>query len=360
MHKFEEIDSFISGLYQEVWPKGSINLVDILAFKLKTLSDNTQGERFGVWFLESDGERLRPVVVFDAKNTRIIEANPKDQDDESELFNKIQTNNFTHENKVTTFSLYNTQGLVGALIIEGHQFKEEDKIYLQAFAEFLSKLHERSFKDSAIEKLNAFNKTLEFEVKKRTELVRRTQKQMMAQEQLASIGSLAAGISHELKNPISIALNGANALATLLGEGGDMDSAKLKEFVDVIQDSTGRANSIIQSMLKQSQQGESEFVYANINEVISEAINLSFHAMKAKNILPNIDIQKDFAHPFTVYHSPENISRVLTNIIDNAFQAMHGKSQSDDNYTPSLKVKTLKESEENLQIIIEDNGPRDE
>jgi len=200
------------------------------------------------------------------------------------------------------------------------------------------------------------------------------QHKLILQEKLAGLGQLAAGIAHEIKNPMNFVNNFSelsleymkeiqNELSKLeeneaTREIGDLVVA-VEENLQKIHQHGKRADGIVKSMLMHSRGGKGIMEPTNLNELIREYVNLSFHGMRAGNAAINvkIDYQLDPDLP-QVDLNPENFSRVILNLCNNAFDAMRSKQKQnqDKDYLPTLKVKTEIRGDKVL-VAIEDNGP---
>lgn len=208
------------------------------------------------------------------------------------------------------------------------------------------------------------------------ENLRRTQDQLVQQEKLASLGQLTAGIAHEIKNPLNF-VNNFSEISVEMVEEAQEEVSKLKEKSEareeleyILKDIHGslskinehgkRADSIVQSMLMHSRTGSGKKEPTNLNKLVKEAANLSFHGMKANE--NSIDADLEFQLSDDVGEIPviaEDFSRVILNICNNAFDAMHEKVKSlegSNGYEPKLTVRTLKKGGK-VSIDIEDNGP---
>lgn len=201
-----------------------------------------------------------------------------------------------------------------------------------------------------------------------------TQEQLIQQEKLASLGQLTAGIAHEIKNPLNFVNNFSDLSIELIEETRDeleKDPADTEEALFILKDIEAnlkkihehgsRADSIVKSMLQHSRGGTGKMEHSNLNSIIKEFVNLSFHGMRAsKNpINVDIDLQLDESIP-EVPLIAEDFSRVVLNICNNAFDAMREKeaaiSAEDQNYKPKLVTKTYVLNGK-IRIEFEDNGP---
>ncbi|MEM9808012.1 MAG: ATP-binding protein [Cyanobacteria bacterium P01_D01_bin.56] len=203
-----------------------------------------------------------------------------------------------------------------------------------------------------------------------------TQKQMIAQEKLASLGSLTAGIAHEIKNPLNFVNNFAELSVELSEElTEELDAqkeqldpdflAEITDIVDTLKDNVSkinhhgkRADKIVANMLQHSRNGESEWTTVDINELVAEAVNLAYHGMRAKHSEFNLNFDTDYDDtlpPISV--SAQDLSRVFLNIASNACHAVYQRQLDEgEDYRPLLKVRTRKQ-DQHVAIYIRDNGP---
>ncbi|WP_234567538.1 sensor histidine kinase [Rhodohalobacter sp. 614A] len=204
------------------------------------------------------------------------------------------------------------------------------------------------------------------------------QDQLVQQEKLASLGQLTAGIAHEIKNPLNF-VNNFSEISLEMVEEAKEEVSKLQEkseareelefILNDIEGSLGkinehgkRADSIVQSMLMHSRSGSSKMEPTDLNKLVKEAANLSFHGMKATDNSINVDLNFELSD--NVGEIPiiaEDFSRVILNICNNAFDAMQDKVTSLDGkekeeYLPKLTIRTVKKGGK-VTIDIEDNGP---
>lgn len=202
-----------------------------------------------------------------------------------------------------------------------------------------------------------------------------TQEQLIIQEKLASLGTLTAGIAHEIKNPLNfvnnfaeISIDMTNELAGELkkhkegfsdGEFGNvMDLIEeLKENSRRINQHGKRADSIVRNMLLHSRGKTREKQATDINAMLDEDLNLAFHGMRARDASFNVSIEKDFDNSIgEIIIVPQEISRVFINIINNGFYELNRKNKArKNNYRPTLWV-TTKNLKDRIEIYIKDNG----
>jgi len=215
-----------------------------------------------------------------------------------------------------------------------------------------------------------------------------TQSQLVQQEKLASLGQLTAGIAHEIKNPLNFVNNFSELSVELIEETkeelsavsdqlSDEDREKLHEALAILNDIKinlkkihehgTRADSIVKSMLEHSRGGSGKMEPTDLNALVKEFVNLSFHGMRASKDPINVGMEFDLDE--TIGEVPliaEDFSRVIINLCNNAFDAMREKLSRDlqgledlgglDDYKPKLTVRTKSENQ-NVVVEIEDNGP---
>ncbi|MFN8355288.1 MAG: ATP-binding protein [Spirosomataceae bacterium] len=201
-----------------------------------------------------------------------------------------------------------------------------------------------------------------------TEL-RSTQTQLIQKEKLASLGELTAGIAHEIQNPLNFVNNFSELSVDLAQElNAELDKEPIdKEFVkelmgDLTQNQEKinhhgkRASSIVKGMLEHSRMGTGERELVNINDLADEYLRLSYHGLRAKDKSFNAKMVTDFdttLEPIKLV--PQEIGRVLLNLINNAFYAVTERKKQSPEHEPTVWVST-KRLDEEVRITVRDNG----
>jgi len=203
--------------------------------------------------------------------------------------------------------------------------------------------------------------------------LRTTQDRLVQTQKLASLGQLTAGIAHEIKNPLNFVNNFSGISVELVDElretlGRVQTDAKTRgeiaELTNTLRDNLGkieqhgkRADSIVKNMLLHSREGSGEHRPVEINALVEEALNLAYHGARAEKQGFNITLQTSLdpaAGQADVY--PQELTRVLLNLISNGFYAATKRKQADgDGYEPTLSAAT-KNLGDRVEIKIRDNG----
>jgi signal transduction histidine kinase/ligand-binding sensor domain-containing protein len=197
-----------------------------------------------------------------------------------------------------------------------------------------------------------------------------TQQQLIQSEKLASLGELTAGIAHEIQNPLNFVNNFAEVSVELVDELADeLKNDKrdpqledeliddLKQNLEKITHHGKRADGIVKNMLQHSRANSGERQPTDINALADEYLRLSYHGLRAKD--------KNFNSAMVTHlHSglpkvsavPQDIGRVLLNLFNNAFYAVHIKQQAaNTDYKPEVIVTTSVEKN-HVVIKVKDNG----
>jgi histidine kinase len=205
--------------------------------------------------------------------------------------------------------------------------------------------------------------------------LRETQDRLIVQERLASLGALSAGVAHELRNPLNFVSNFAKLsekhLATLGADlsalpgslGPDqtrrIDSAvrNLERNLAKIVEHSQRIDGIIRAMLDHSRGGSGQRVSTNLNALIHEYIKLARHGLHARAGALDIVIETELdASLGPVMATPQELGRVLINLLDNACHALMAKhAQTPAGFEPRIQVRTL-DLGDRAQICVHDNG----
>lgn len=197
----------------------------------------------------------------------------------------------------------------------------------------------------------------------------------MEHQEAERLRILTAGIAHEIKNPLNFVNNFAEGSVEIVEEleealhenGTPFQSEQLSLITELvgelkqnsidIQKNGKRVHQIVQSMNSYASGGKGERKAANLNQLLDENINLAYHGYRAQHpdFIANIERKYD-ASLHSVELVPQDVGRVLLNIVNNACYALHQKQKAlNGNFTPTLKVATTSQNGEAI-VSIRDNG----
>ncbi len=204
-----------------------------------------------------------------------------------------------------------------------------------------------------------------------------TQTQLIQSEKMASLGELTAGIAHEIQNPLNFMNNFSDVNKELLEEmKEELDKGNTPEAKsiadDVIQNEEKinhhgkRADAIVKGMLQHSRSGNGIKEPTDINALCDEYLRLSYHGLRAKDKSFNATMKTDFdAAIGNINIIPQDIGRVILNLLTNAFYACTERSRSavsakasanaDPGYEPTVSIST-KKIKDKVEIKVSDNG----
>ena len=229
------------------------------------------------------------------------------------------------------------------------------------------------------ELLASQNRLLEEQVEERTaelsqslENLKTTQTQLIQSEKMASLGELTAGIAHEIQNPLNFVNNFSEVNKELLEElkaerlkpNAEREEALENELInDVISNEEKinhhgkRADSIVKGMLQHSRSSSGVKEPTDINALCDEYLRLAYHGLRAKDKTFNATIETDFDETIgNINIIPQDIGRVILNLITNAFYAVDEKKKHIvKDYEPTVSMSTKKVGDKVL-IFVKDNG----
>jgi len=206
------------------------------------------------------------------------------------------------------------------------------------------------------------------------EELRTTQDRLVQTQKLASLGQLTAGIAHEIKNPLNFVNNFSGVSVELIDELQETlgnikaDEKILAEItgltntlrgnLDKIVQHGKRADAIVKNMLLHSREGSGEHRPVDINALVEESLNLAYHGARAEKQGFNITLERSLdpaAGEVDVF--PQDITRVLLNLISNGFYAATKRNAQANggNYEPTLAAAT-RNLGDRVEIKIWDNG----
>ncbi len=198
--------------------------------------------------------------------------------------------------------------------------------------------------------------------------LQQTQQQLIQSEKMASLGELTAGIAHEIQNPLNFVNNFSEVSAEMMDEmkkefvAGNKEEgvaliSDIKQNLEKILHHGQRADAIVKSMLQHSRSSTGKKEPTNINALAYEYLRLAYQGLRAKDKSFNATIKKDFDKSIgKINVIPQDIGRVILNLITNAFYAVtEKKEQQPEGFEPTVSVCTQK-MEDKILISVKDNG----
>ncbi|SKB63289.1 ATP-binding protein [Maribacter arcticus] len=197
--------------------------------------------------------------------------------------------------------------------------------------------------------------------------LQQTQTQLIQSEKMASLGELTAGIAHEIQNPLNFVNNFSEVSKELLEEmqeeieNGDFEEVKaimndVIQNLEKINHHGKRADAIVKGMLQHSRSSSGTKEPTDINALADEYLRLAYHGLRAKDKSFNATLETDFDKRIgKVNIMPQDMGRVILNLITNAFYAVNEKKQHNENFKPIVSVSTIK-VDNHIRVNVSDNG----
>lgn len=198
-----------------------------------------------------------------------------------------------------------------------------------------------------------------------------TQTQLIHAEKMASLGELTAGIAHEIQNPLNFVNNFSEVNTELIEEleqeieKGNLEEAKalakdIRENEQKISHHGKRADSIVKGMLQHSRSSSGVKEPTDLNALADEYLRLAYHGLRAKDKTFNAAMKTEYDESVgEISIVPQDIGRVILNLITNAFYAVTERSSfakaSEDKYQPTVSISTKKFSDR-VEVKVTDNG----
>lgn len=179
--------------------------------------------------------------------------------------------------------------------------------------------------------------------------IKRMQATLVAQERLASLGSLTASVAHEIRNPLNFVLN----FSELLSESED--SEEIKDISRVILKHSQRIDQIVRSMQILSGYDSDVLENVDLNEVLKRAYQqtISSRTLGSRYTPPKVTYRLSESAHAQAYSA--SLQRALANIIDNSIHAIEKKVLLQKDFDPELILSTVARGE-NIEISVRDNG----
>ena len=209
------------------------------------------------------------------------------------------------------------------------------------------------------------------ELERTLEELHHSQDQIISQQKLAELGELSSGVAHEMRNPLQFIRNFAVLsediaveLKEMIESPGETDREQAEELIEVLADNmervvhhSDRANGIVSAMLTLDRGTGGGFQPVDLNALLVEQTNLAHRSVQAQDPSFSAVITMDLDEALhDVIAVPEDLARVVANLVTNACQAMAEKThEQGSDFGPELIVKTAGADDE-VVVIVRDNG----
>lgn len=177
---------------------------------------------------------------------------------------------------------------------------------------------------------------------KANEELQQTQMQLIQAEKLESIGRLAAGVAHEVKNPLALLLLGVDYLSA----GTDPEDPNLPAILQQMREAVDRADRIVRGLVDFSSQRSLTREPMQLHRIVDDVLLLVKHELTRANVKVSVRIEKDLP---LVFLDLSKFEQVLINLIINAVHAMAGSES---------KVLKIRARAESLETVVKNEGAR--
>ena len=188
-------------------------------------------------------------------------------------------------------------------------------------------------------------------IRKRDEEAEDLNQQLMQASKLASLGELAAGVAHEINNPLAIILTESQLVRDVTGDYPDLNSefkGELSDSLSQIEDQVQRCNQITHNLLRFSRRSQAVPGLVDVNACLEEVVALLEKRGKTSGVEFVVELEKDL--PQLLSH-PSQLQQVFLNLIANAIDAHDGKPRG------TIRVRTrINDEKQGAEVIIADTG----
>ena len=202
------------------------------------------------------------------------------------------------------------------------------------------------------------NRRLGKTIHEKVKLIKETEAQLIQMEKMASIGTLAAGIAHEINNPLGFLISNLESLRDYVKSfarelPAESPHAKtiLEDFLPMTEESLEgalRIKKIVSDLRTFSRQNETEKVLTDIHQVLDSTLSIIWNEIKYK-----VSLTKEYQAQSEILADATQLSQVFLNILLNASQAIDSSQTITEKGTINLSTR---EDQNNLFVIIKDNG----
>jgi len=384
MHQSDELSEAAEILYQEFYKLG------VTPFSCGYLINDDKNESWKVWMTDANDETFKNFWTLPYNADHHLQSRFKSWKSKEAFHSSVLKGdeNIAHHKVIAKYAPWKQESMGELpkmlvlssahfthghlLIVTGELLTPEVESILTRFATVFDQTYIRFLDLKKAEHQALLIK----EEKERLEVtindLRATQKQLIQSEKMASLGELTAGIAHEIQNPLNFVNNFSEVSKELLEEmleeieNGDMVEVKsimndVTQNLEKINHHGKRADGIVKGMLQHSRASGSKKEPTDINALADEYLRLAYHGLRAKDKSFNATLETDYDTTIgLITLIPQDMGRVILNLITNAFYAVNeklvaAKASNVSSYKPTVTVST-KKAKDQVIISVKDNG----
>jgi len=234
-------------------------------------------------------------------------------------------------------------GIIDVESSSRNAFTHNDYIALESLAGILATIITSADQYQRLQETIYQLRETEMELNARMEAQRLAENRLVQAAKLAAVGEMAAGIAHELNNP----LTSVTGFAELVMEDLPQDSPSRPDL-DLVVREARRARDVVRRLLDFARQSESARANASLNKVVEDVVTLTRHLIHTNGVELKLDLREDLTW---VSMDENQMKQVLLNLVHNALQAMPTGGQLEIKTAASHKV-----GREGVMVSVRDNG----
>ena len=200
----------------------------------------------------------------------------------------------------------------------------------------------------AMEEINQFTQSLETKVEERTEQLKIAHQKLLQSDRLASLGTLAASVAHEINNPVSGVLNLAMLMQRILKEDGIPPERipEFRKYLAYVSSETARVGRIVSDLLAFSRRSKPQRAPADLNRIVKRTLTLVSHKLQLMNVQLELNLAEDVLE---VSCDSSQIQQVVVNLVLNGAEATQNKGSGRISITTKRTGKAV-------ALVVSDTG----
>ena len=236
--------------------------------------------------------------------------------------------------------------IIGIIDVESssrNAFTHNDFIALESLAGILASVITSADQYQRLQVTISQLRSTQMELRARMEAQRSAENRLIQAAKLAAVGEMAAGIAHELNNPLTSVTGFAELVLEEMPEGSES-----RRDLETVMREALRARDVVRRLLDFARQSESTRARASLNEVVEDVVALSKHLIHTSGIELKIELEKSL--PWVLMDANQ-MKQVLINLVHNSLQAMPDGGE--------MEIKTSNASRHNrdwITVSVQDTG----